>query len=121
LVVAAPATTRTTHLLDAGAFARVKPGVHLVNIARGALVDQEALQAALDDGRVALASLDVCDPEPPPDGHWLYEHPKVRLSPHVSWSNPAQTARIVELFVDNLRRFLAGRPLAGEVDPAEGY
>lgn len=121
LVVAAPATPRTTHLLDDEAFSAVKPGVHLVNIARGTLVDQDALRAALDDGRVALASLDVCDPEPLPAGHWLYSHPKVRLSPHISWSNPALTARIVELLADNVRRFAAGQPLEGVVDPVERY
>ena len=99
----------------------MKPGVHLVNIARGALVDQDALRAALDDGRVAAASLDVCEPEPLPGGHWLYEHPKVRLSPHISWSSPALADRIVELLVDNVRRFVAGQPLEGIVDPVERY
>jgi len=84
LVLAAAATRETRHLLDADAFAHVKPGVHLVNVSRGTLVDQEALRAALDAGRVALASLDVCDPEPLPAGHWLYDHPRVRLSAHVS-------------------------------------
>ena len=54
----------------------MRPGVHLVNIARGAIVDQEALRAALDDGRVGAASLDVTEPEPPPPGHWLYTHPR---------------------------------------------
>ena len=99
----------------------MKPGVHLVNIARGALVDQDALRTALDDGRVAAASLDVCEPEPLPAGHWLYEHPKVRLSPHISWSSPALADRIVELLVDNVRRFVAGQPLEGIVDPVERY
>jgi len=71
LVVAAPSTHRTRRLLDADAFAQVKPGVHLVNIARGSLVDQDALRVALEDGRVARASLDTVDPEPLPAGHWL--------------------------------------------------
>jgi phosphoglycerate dehydrogenase-like enzyme len=121
LVIAAPATARTHHLIDAAALAVVKPGAHLVNIARGALVDQDALRAALDDGRVAKATLDVCHPEPLPAGHWLYDHPRVRLSAHVSWSSPALSDRIVELFVANLRRYLAGEPLADVVDPDEGY
>jgi phosphoglycerate dehydrogenase-like enzyme len=121
LVVAAPATVKTRHLLDAAAFERVKPGVHLVNIARGTLIDQDALRAALDDGRVAMASLDVCDPEPLPAGHWLYSHPGVRLSPHVSWSSPDLYTRILELFVANLDRYRAGETLEGIVDPAEGY
>jgi phosphoglycerate dehydrogenase-like enzyme len=121
LVVAAPATVDTRHLLDATAFATTKPGVHLVNIARGTLIDQDALHAALDDDVVAMASLDVCDPEPLPAGHWLYQHPKVRLSAHVSWSSPRLYHRIVELFVDNLRRYIAGEPLEGVVDPVAGY
>ena len=121
LVVAAPATAATKRLLDADAFARVKPGVHLVNIARGSLVDQDALRAALDDGRVALATLDTVDPEPLPEGHWMYSHPRVRLSAHVSWSSPRAFERIVASFTDNVRRYAAGEPLEGIVDPAEGY
>jgi phosphoglycerate dehydrogenase-like enzyme len=121
LVLAAPGTPRTRHLLDADAFAKVKPGVHLVNIARGSLVDQDALRTALDDGRVALASLDCVEPEPVPEGHWLYTHPKVRLSAHVSWSSPLAFGRIVDSFVANLRRYLAGEPLVGLIDVDEGY
>jgi phosphoglycerate dehydrogenase-like enzyme len=121
LVLAAPATARTRHLLDAAAFARVRPGVHLVNIARGALVDQEALRAALDDGRVALATLDTVDPEPLPAGHWMYTHPKVQVSAHVSWYSPDMQRTAVEMFVDNLGRFLRGEPLHDVVDPVEGY
>jgi phosphoglycerate dehydrogenase-like enzyme len=121
LVLAAPATERTHHLLGAEAFAQVKPGVHLVNIARGALVDQDALRAALHEGRVALATLDTVEPEPLPAGHWLYAHPKVRLSAHVSWYTPEMFRSVIELFVDNLGRFLAGEQLFGVVDPAEGY
>jgi len=99
----------------------VKPGVHLVNIARGALVDQDALRAALDDGRVAMATLDTVDPEPLPEGHWMYAHPKVRLSAHVSWYTPLLLQRAVEQFVENLDRYVAGVPLHDVVDPAEGY
>ena len=121
LVVAASATPATRHLLGADAFARVRPGVHLVNIARGALVDQEALRRALDDGRVALASLDCVEPEPLPDGHWLYSHPQVRLSPHISWAMPDALAWLANTFVDNLVRYRAGETLEGVVDPKEGY
>jgi phosphoglycerate dehydrogenase-like enzyme len=121
LVVTAPATPETRHLLDAAAFARVKPGVHLVNIARGSLIDQDALRVALDDGRVARASLDAVEPEPLPPGHWMYTHPAVRLSPHISWSMPGASDLLVRTFVDNLRRYQAGEPLAGLVDVRTGY
>jgi phosphoglycerate dehydrogenase-like enzyme len=121
LVLAAPATHRTRHLLNAETFKLVKPGVHLVNIARGALVDQAALREALDDGRVAMATLDTVEPEPLPEGHWLYSHPKVRLSAHVSWASPAGLDRTLEIFLDNLRRYAAGEPLLYLVDADEGY
>ena len=121
LVVAAPATPRTRHLLDADALATVRAGVHLVNIARGSLIDQDALRAALDDGRVACATLDVTDPEPLPAEHWLYSHPSVRLTPHVSWSSPRMLDTIVEYFLANLGRWLRDEPLEGLVDIDEGY
>ncbi len=121
LVLGLPLTPATRHFIDAGALARVKPGVHLVNVARGALVDQDALRAALDDGRVACASLDVVEPEPLPEGHWMYAHPRVRLSPHVSWSAPQTFGALLEVFLDNLGRFARGEPLRDQVDRAAGY
>jgi phosphoglycerate dehydrogenase-like enzyme len=121
LVLCTPATTKTRHLMDDRAFGLVKPGLHLVNIARGALVDQDALRRALDHGRVARASLDVCDPEPLPTGHWLYSHPKVLLTPHASWTGVEFLAAATDLFCSNLRRYLDGEPLVGLVDPVEGY
>lgn len=121
LVLAAPGTDDTHHLLDAAAFDQVKPGVHLVNIARGSLVDQDALRVALDDGRVARASLDTVDPEPLPAGHWLYEHPSVRLSAHVSWASPRAFDRIIAAFAANLARFASDEPLEGIIDLDAGY
>ena len=121
LVLAAPATPRTRQLINAESLAVVKPGVHLVNIARGALVEQDALRVALDDGRVAMATLDTVDPEPLPEGHWMYSHPKVRLSAHVSWASPAGMDRTLEIFVDNLRRYAAGEQVLHVVDADEGY
>lgn len=121
LVLAVPLTPRTERFIDADALAAVKPGVHLVNIARGGLVDQDALRLALDDDRVAMATLDTVDPEPLPAGHWLYEHPKVRVSAHVSWASHAGLESTVDLFVDNVRRYLAGEPLRDVVNPDEGY
>jgi phosphoglycerate dehydrogenase-like enzyme len=121
LVIAAPATPDTHHLIGAAALAACKRGVHIVNIARGSLIDQDALRAALDDGRVARASLDTVEPEPLPEGHWLYGHPRVYLSPHISWSAAGTMTRTFELFVENLGRFRGGEALAGVVDPVAGY
>jgi phosphoglycerate dehydrogenase-like enzyme len=121
VVVAAAATHATVRLLGDAAFAQMKPGVHLVNVARGALVDHEALRRALGDGRVGLASLDCVDPEPLPAGHWLYMHPRVRLSPHISWSMPLAFDLLIEPFIDNLQRDLRGEPLIHLVDLELGY
>jgi phosphoglycerate dehydrogenase-like enzyme len=120
LVLAAPATDATHHAINAETLRLVRPGVHLVNIARGSLVDQDALRAALDDAMVARASLDVADPEPLPAGHWLYSHPQVFLTPHASWVGPPQFHASTDQFCDNLERFLRGEPLEGLVGP-DGY
>jgi phosphoglycerate dehydrogenase-like enzyme len=121
VAIAAPATPLTYHLLDADAFAAMKDGVHLVNIARGTLVDQDALLQALDNGRVARATLDVVDPEPLPAGHPLYTHPGVRITPHISWSAPVTMPRTVGIFLENLQRYRSGLPLEGLVDVEAGY
>jgi phosphoglycerate dehydrogenase-like enzyme len=121
LVLAAPATAETLHLIDSAILEQVKPGLHLVNIARGALIDQDALRVALDDGRVARASLDVTDPEPLPAGHWLYEHPRVRLTPHTSWMGPGALGAMMALLRTNYDLYRAGQPLEGIVDVEVGY
>jgi phosphoglycerate dehydrogenase-like enzyme len=121
VVLAAPSTAKTRHLLDAAAFAKMTPGVHLVNIARGALVDQDALRVALDDRTVAQATLDTVTPEPLPEGHWLYSHPKVRMAAHISWYTPQLQAAAIDILIDNVGRFLRGEPLLHVVDRDEGY
>ena len=121
LVLALPATAESRGLLDAELLAHTKPGVHLVNVARASLIDQEALRPLLDRGHIAQASLDVVEPEPLPSSHWLYGHPRVRLSPHVSWSAPGTVDRMLGAFLHNLDAFVSGRPLTGVVDVAAGY
>jgi phosphoglycerate dehydrogenase-like enzyme len=121
IVVTAPATPETHHLVGPAVLEVMGPGAHLVNIARGALVDQDALRPALDDGRVALASLDTVEPEPLPEGHWLYAHPQVHLSPHISWSSPERYDRILGVFLEELARWEAGEPLVNVVDRDAGY
>lgn len=121
VVIAAPETPATRSLIGEEAFGMMKRGVHLVNIARGGLVDQEALRRALDQEIVGLASLDCVEPEPLPAGHWLYGHPQVRLSAHVSWSAPGSHEGLIVPFVENLGRFRRGQALEHLVDPDEGY
>jgi len=121
IVIAAPETQATRLLFDDAAFACVKRGAHLVNIARGGLVDQEALLRALESGRIGRATLDCVEPEPLPADHWMYAHPRVRLSAHISWSGSDSNALILERFLENLGRFERGEPLAHRVDPSEGY
>ena len=121
LVLACPLTDSTRHIIDAAALGMVKPGVHLVNPARGELIDNEALRAALDDGRVSRASLDATSPEPLPEGHWLYRHPSVRITGHVSWMYPGARAALTQTFTDNLRRYLDGADLHNVLDPEVSY
>jgi phosphoglycerate dehydrogenase-like enzyme len=121
LALVAPATPQTRRILDRRALADVKPGLHLVNVARGSLVDLPALRSALDDGRIAAATLDATDPEPLPAGHWLYTHPRVRLSPHTSAVGGVSRLAAERIAIENLRRFQLGEPLVGVVDPAERY
>ncbi|MDP7599063.1 MAG: NAD(P)-dependent oxidoreductase [Acidimicrobiales bacterium] len=121
VVVAVPVTGETHHLVDAAFLAAMKPEAHLINVARGSVVDQDALRVALDEGQVGLASLDVSEPEPLPAGHWLYGHPGVRLSPHISWSSPAAIQQLFDMFADNLERWLRGDTPEGIVDLEAGY
>ncbi len=121
VVLAAPATPETHHLVNRRLLAHAKPGLHLINIARGALIDDDALLEALDDGRVALASLDVTHPEPLPFNHRYYSHPNVRLSPHTSVHTPDTRQNLAAQFAQNLTRFRQGTPLEGVVDLGRGY
>lgn len=118
VVLAAPGTAQTRHIVNGEVLRQAKPGLHLVNVARGSLVDQAALLEALDEGLLARASLDVTEPEPLPAGHAFYTHPRVRLSPHTSAISAAQQDALVEKFLGNLDRFRAGLPLEDVVDAA---
>ena len=116
LVVTAALTAETKGMIDASALAAMKPGGVLVNIARGAIVDTDALVAALNSGRLAGAGLDVTDPEPPPPDHPLWSCPNLIITPHVSgMGSPAVRRRIGALVMDNLSLFLAGKALRHRV------
>lgn len=121
VVLAAPATAATHHLINARTLAAMNPGAHLVNVARASLVDEPALRQALDSGQLARASIDVADPEPLPAEHWFFHHPKLYFSPHISWNGPDVFEQMIQRFVDNVERRLRGEPLAYRVDPVAGY
>jgi phosphoglycerate dehydrogenase-like enzyme len=121
IVIAVPATAETRGLFDARLLARARPNAHLINVARGSVVDQDALIAALDAGQLDFATLDVTEPEPLPEGHALYTHPRVRLTPHVSSNYLLIRHRLSEKVADDLGRFARGEAPSDIVDPARGY
>jgi phosphoglycerate dehydrogenase-like enzyme len=121
VVLVAPLTEATRGLVDARVLGRMKSGAHLVNVARGPMVVDADLRAALDRGHLGWASIDAPDPEPLPAGHWMYAHPRVHLSAHVSWNWPDAGVGLYGPFRENLVRYLAGRPLENVIDPAVGY
>ena len=121
VVLAAPLTADTVGLIDDDAIARMKPGAWVINVARGELVDEWALERALRDGRLGGAVLDTFREEPLPPSSALYDMPNIILTPHTSWSSSRVLDRSVELFCDNLRRYAAGEPLVNVVDPSAGY
>jgi phosphoglycerate dehydrogenase-like enzyme len=114
-------TPQTRHVIGAAQLAAMSPSAWLVNVARGGHVDHDALVAALRDGAIAGAALDVTDPEPLPDGSPLWSMPNVLITPHTA--NPWQTAQplLARRITENLRRYAAGEPLLGLVDPDAGY
>lgn len=121
LIVSAPATPETRHIVGAAELAALPPGARLVNIARGSLVDERALIAALREGRLAGAALDVFETEPLPTESPLWGMPNVIISPHNAGASPRSLQRTLDLFLENLHRFLAGEPLKNVVDMDRGY
>lgn len=119
VVLAAPATPQTHHIANAEAFGRMKPGSVFVNVGRGALVDEEALLAALNKGVPEHAVLDVFEVEPLPAESPFWAHPRVTLTPHASGVTSGNVTRNDALFVENLRRYLAGEALKNEADPKD--
>lgn len=116
-----PMTPATAGTLGAAQLAAMKPSAYLVNVGRGGTVDESALAAALRDGRIAGAALDVFAEEPPPPSSPLWGLPNVLLSPHVSGFTPDYDERCTELFIQNLRRYQRGEPLLNLVDRRLGY
>jgi len=121
VVMCAPLTRETRGMIGARELAAMKRDAYFINVGRGETVDEAALAAALAAGRLAGAAVDVFAQEPPAAGHPLYALNNVILSPHVSGFLPSYDDKCVELFAENLRRYLAGDTLLNLVDRARGY
>jgi D-3-phosphoglycerate dehydrogenase len=121
VVIAAPATPDTRHIIGAAELDAMREDAWLVNVARGSLVDTDALVAALAAGSIAGAGLDVTDPEPLPDGHPLWSEPRALITPHIA--NPAATLRryLARHVAENVRRFANGEELLAVIDADAGY
>ncbi len=121
VVLAAPATDRTAHLVDADVLSSMRDDAILVNVGRGSLVDTDALVSALQTGGIAGAGLDVTSPEPLPEGHPLWSMPNVIVTPHVA--NPPSTLRVrlAARAEENVRRYIAGESLLAVVDLEARY
>ncbi|HET7246361.1 MAG TPA: D-2-hydroxyacid dehydrogenase [Streptosporangiaceae bacterium] len=121
LVLACPLTGQTRGLIGAAELALMRRGSVLVNISRGPVVDEEALVSALRAGHLGGACLDVFAIEPLPAGSPLWDMPNVIVSPHSAATVDAENGLLTDLFVDNLQRWLAGKPLRNTYDRAAGY
>jgi glyoxylate/hydroxypyruvate reductase A len=121
VVLIAPYTVETEALLDATAIGHMKAGAVLINMARGSLVDEAALVTALRSGHLAGAALDVFRQEPLPPDSPFWDLPNVLITPHSMSTAVSENELLVELFCDNLRRYLAGEPLQNLVDKRRGY
>jgi phosphoglycerate dehydrogenase-like enzyme len=121
VVVCAALTPETEGLVGAEVLASMRPTAWLVNVARGGLVDTDALVAALRSGSIAGAALDVTDPEPLPDGHPLWDEPDAVITPHIANTWDMAIPDLADLLRRNVAAFGAGEPLEGLVDPELGY
>lgn len=121
VVLAAALTPQTRHLIDGRALASMRRGAWLVNVARGGLVDTDALVRALRDRSIGGAALDVTEPEPLPPDHPLWDLPNALVTPHVANTWPMAVPELAAMVRRNVAHFAAGEPLEGIVDPALGY
>ncbi|MGE5657462.1 MAG: D-2-hydroxyacid dehydrogenase [Actinomycetota bacterium] len=121
VVVAAPLTPETKGLIDESALRAMRPSAYLINIARGAVVDEPALLTALSEGWIAGAALDTFVTEPLPSDSPFWSLPNVFVTPHCTGFSPRSVQRSLELFLDNFRRYRNGEPLRNVVDRTAGY
>jgi phosphoglycerate dehydrogenase-like enzyme len=120
-VVTVPKTPATTNLITAAELAAFKPGAYLIDVSRGGVVNHQALVAALKEGKIAGAALDVFPEEPLPADSPLWKMPNVLLTPHIAGHSIHYDQRAGECFAANLHRYAGGLPLLNRVDPSKGY
>jgi phosphoglycerate dehydrogenase-like enzyme len=121
VVVAAPLTAESYHLIDAEALAHMKPDAYLIVVSRGGIVDEDALVDALHEGRLAGAGIDVTEVEPLPSDSRLWDAPNVVITPHTAGDSSEKERRCVEILRENLLRFAQGETLLNVVDKRRGY
>lgn len=119
--ICAPLTFETEGMFDREAFRAMRRHAYLINVTRGRIVNEEALMEALQDGLIGGVGLDVTPQEPLPADHPLWEMPHVVITPHVAGASQLRTDREVELFCENLKRFLNGEPMLAVIDKRKGY
>jgi D-3-phosphoglycerate dehydrogenase len=120
-ILCVPLNAQTHHLIDAAAFAKVKPGAILINVARGPVVDEAAMVNALTLGQLSAAGLDVTEVEPLSESSPLWEMSNVIITPHVGAQSAKRVDDSTELFCDNLERYLRGERLRNVVDKELGF
>jgi len=121
VVICLPLTKATRHLFTRDLFRGMRRHAILINVTRGHIVFGEDLVAALDEGLIGGAGLDVTDPEPLPPGHRLWTHPKAIVTPHTAGGSPRRAGRVIATFIENLKRMRDGRPLLALIDKQKGY
>jgi phosphoglycerate dehydrogenase-like enzyme len=121
VTVCCPLTPQTKEMFDEAAFAQMKPSAYLIDVTRGEVLKNDALVAALREGKIAGAGLDVTPVEPLPEDHPLWQMPNVVVTPHTAGASQFRAARNIQRFIANLRRYRDGLPLEGLIDKTKGY
>jgi phosphoglycerate dehydrogenase-like enzyme len=121
VVIGLPLTKATHHLFTRERFVQMQRHAILINVTRGEIVRGEDVLAAVNEGLIWGAGLDVTDPEPLPKDHPLWRHPRVIVTPHTAGGSPRRAGRVISTFCENLRRLRDGRPLLALIDKQKGY
>jgi phosphoglycerate dehydrogenase-like enzyme len=121
VVIGLPLTKATHHLFTRERFAQMQRHAIIINVTRGEIIRGEDVLAAVNEGLIWGAGLDVTDPEPLPKDHPLWRHPRVIVTPHTAGGSPRRAGRVISTFCENLRRLRDGRPLLALIDKQKGY